>query len=1082
MGTYTIGAGSYASYFTLYGPDSLLDNQGTIGGPTSSVAITVRGGGTIDNEAGGTVTGQFAISAYGPTTIYNSGTIFSSYGFGGGYGINIFEGGGFVKNTSTGVIIGSGPNDRPVSISGSGHATLENAGTIQGYGTAAFLYGTLSNLLIIDPGAVFNGAVKATFGTGTIELASGASRGALLNAGNKYTGFTTITVDPGARWDIVDPVYGVVAGFNRYDRFDLTGISPSGHVYFNSSTDVLTLTDPAGGVLQTLQLAGDLTGYSFRLVDDGRGGSFVEEQLATIVGTITTGVTLDSTFGDPLTVASTGRVTGGGNAITGSMDWTIVNQGTIQGGTGSGITLTAGGSVTNSADGAITGTQYGVRIKGAAGTLDNAGTITATGTDGEGVQLDAGGMIVNEGSGVITGDYGGAAIANAGTVVNFGSIGATGTLGAGVALYDGSTLLNHGSVSGETGVFISGGGIVSNIAGAAITGYQAGVYERVGLGTIDNAGTIAATGSGGVGVYLFRGGTITNEAGGTIVGADRGIFGGLNPTTLDNAGVIAGTQKYGVILATGGAVTNQSTGTISGYYFAVGGSGYSLSVGNAGTILSTGSAGFGVDLSAYNSTLVNTGAIIGGSYGAAFAGKYATLENAGTIKGLGGHAVYMNGYGGNRLIVDAGAVFDGDVRAYASVANTIELTSGATPGTLSGLGTEYIGFQTVTIDSGASWEIAGSVAGFGGVTVAGFTAHDKFDLTDLAFNAGDRVDLNRMTDVLTVRDSGGTVLATIQLAGDFSGDFFHLSNDGHGHTLMTEDTTPCFCRGTRIRTPGGDRPVETLRIGDLVTTAGGEALALKWIGRRSYRDWLAMGNPHVQPILFKAGALAERVPARDLYVSPEHAMFVDGMLVPACHLVNGVSILKMSGLEEIEYFHLEFDRHIVILAEGAAAESFVDDDSRMLFHNADEYRRLYPDEPPRQAEFCAPRVESGPALETLRRRLAARAARLRPDRKAAAAARRGYVDRATRALVEGWAQGDGPVRLAILVNGAVVGETLADRARADLRSNGLGDCGFRFILPQALSPALGHRIEVRRESDWSLLHGGPVMLRPAPGA
>jgi hypothetical protein len=111
-------------------------------------------------------------------------------------------------------------------------------------------------------------------------------------------------------------------------------------------------------------------------------------------------------------------------------------------------------------------------------------------------------------------------------------------------------------------------------------------------------------------------------------------------------------------------------------------------------------------------------------------------------------------------------------------------------------------------------------------------------------------------------------------------------------------------------------------------------------------------------------------------------MFLDGMLVPASHLVNGVSILKMSGMEEIDYFHLEFDRHVIILAEGAAAESFVDDGSRMLFHNEDEYRRLYPDEARNgDTEFCAPRVEDGFELDALRRTLAMRATCLPRDQR-----------------------------------------------------------------------------------------------------
>jgi Hint domain len=215
-------------------------------------------------------------------------------------------------------------------------------------------------------------------------------------------------------------------------------------------------------------------------------------------------------------------------------------------------------------------------------------------------------------------------------------------------------------------------------------------------------------------------------------------------------------------------------------------------------------------------------------------------------------------------------------------------------------------------------------------------------------------------------------------------------------------------------------------------------------------------------------------------------MFLEGVLVPARHLVNRASIVKCAGMDDIEYFHLEFDRHVVILAEGAPAGSFVDDDSRMLFHNADEYRRLYPDERRgRYTEFCAPRVEAGYERDMLHRKLMARAERLSADGTAGATpARLGYLDRATRSAVEGWAfagMGEGPVKLAILVNGAVVGQAVADRYRAGL-GFGDGHCSFRFDLPRGLSADDSHRIEVRRESDWSPLHGGRVLLRPAPGA
>ena len=648
------------------------------------------------------------------------------------------------------------------------------------------------------------------------------------------------------------------------------------------------------------------------------------------------------------------------------------------------------------------------------------------------------------------------------------------------------TVVNDGTVSGSTlGILVSAAGAgytqawITNTAGGTIVaaGHGIGIGDGSGPITIDNAGYI-----GSYRGVVLTGGSVTNEATGTIAGAGIGIAGYRAAATITNAGTIAGNLNDGIRLAnyTGsGSSVIDNTGTIGSRY----NNGVYITqsyatVENAGTIGAHYTDG--VKIRATSASVENSGSIYGGTNGVYLSGTDVTLENSGTISG--GHgAVYLEASGTNRLIVEAGAAFDGIVVAQATAANTLELSAAGGAGTIQGFGSQYQGFQSVTIDSGATWDIAGTVAGFNGTTIAGFGSHDRLDLTDLAFDAGDTVTLDNGSDLLTIKDSGGTVLATIQMDAGVTGDLFKLVSDGNGGTFAEEsDYAACYCQGTLIRTPSGEVAVEDLRIGDLVVTAGGEALPLKWIGRRSYRDWPAVGNADVQPILFKAGSLADRVPARDLYVSPEHAMFIDAMLIPARHLVNGLSILKMTGLDSVDYFHLEFDRHVVIFAEGAMAESFVDDDSRILFHNAAEYRRLYPDDAPRQAaEFCAPRVKEGYVLEALRRALRARATRLQSSRTAARVVRHGYIDRATRTAVEGWALGDGVVSLAIVVNGAVVGRALADRHRADLSTSGLGDCSFRFALPRPLSPELSHRIEVRRESDWSLLHGGPTTLKAA---
>jgi len=154
-------------------------------------------------------------------------------------------------------------------------------------------------------------------------------------------------------------------------------------------------------------------------------------------------------------------------------------------------------------------------------------------------------------------------------------------------------------------------------------------------------------------------------------------------------------------------------------------------------------------------------------------------------------------------------------------------------------------------------------------------------------------------------------------------------------------------------------PVEALAIGDRVVTLSGVARAIKWIGKRAYDPRFVAGNRNVLPIRIEAGALADGVPTRDLWVSPEHALYLRQVLVPAVLLVNDATITQPESVERLEYFHIDLGTHDVILAEGVAAESYVDCDNRFMFHNAPEFARLYPGERPPRWEFCAGRVEEG---------------------------------------------------------------------------------------------------------------------------
>ena len=178
----------------------------------------------------------------------------------------------------------------------------------------------------------------------------------------------------------------------------------------------------------------------------------------------------------------------------------------------------------------------------------------------------------------------------------------------------------------------------------------------------------------------------------------------------------------------------------------------------------------------------------------------------------------------------------------------------------------------------------------------------------------------------------------------------------------------CFVRGTLIRTEAGEIAVEVLAIGDRVMTHDGTAKPIRWIGRRAYAGRFLAGRGHLLPVRIRAGALGGGLPARDLLVSPMHAMFFEGVLVPSISLVNGQTIVQETVCPSVEYFHVELAAHDVIWAEGAATETFLDDDSRCVFHNWREFAELYPDAPGVGRSY-APRLADGVQVEAVRRRL-----------------------------------------------------------------------------------------------------------------
>ena len=320
----------------------------------------------------------------------------------------------------------------------------------------------------------------------------------------------------------------------------------------------------------------------------------------------------------------------------------------------------------------------------------------------------------------------------------------------------------------------------------------------------------------------------------------------------------------------------------------------------------------------------------------------------------------------------------------------------------------------------------------------------------------------------TSKDTGTAILA-------LSAATENAAHAGNGEILISP-AVACYCRGTLIATDRGEVPVEALAVGDKVVTAAGVGRMIKWIGRRSYGGRFVLGRRDILPICIKAGALADNVPGRDLWISPNHAMYFndedrDGMLIEAKDLVNGGSIVQAERVEKVEYFHIELETHDVIIAEGALSETFIDDDNRFMFHNGHEYGVLYPAAEARPvARYCAPRCDGGYEVEAVRQRIASRAGLAAAEQTAAAGALRGYVDRITNECVAGWAQSldhpEAPVCLDIFAGGLLIGQVLANRYRADLEQAGMGSGHHSFEFTPSDGVAFApDAIEVRRSLD-----------------
>jgi hypothetical protein len=904
------------------------------------------------------------------STLVNSGDVLAIFG----YGIDV--GAGLFVNQSAGAVVAS--DGGVYNFANGGPLTVVNQGLIAG---------SISGVILQHQGLVAN-AAHANIGGAVVGIRL-AGADTVTNAGTiaSYTigvqGVTGDAITNSLGGEIDGGVYGIT-GVSLLDNGGFvtatgaTGIAAAATAIINTGTirsatalvaatlDNTGIVDGTGlgALAATVTNAGEILsgpgGTALRLSAAGRlvlepafaftgavdGGSTVTSVLE-LAGTAAAATYLGA-LGTTIVDFGSVTVDAGANWILGPLDSLAPGErltvaGTLESGAaiaaGANSVAVAGGTLANTGTIVATGTAVDV----AAAYVANSGTIATTGTLA--VHLAGGATFANTGFIAADGD---AILVAAGTPAlvelagNPASV--TGTVDGGnpiggavvsTLVLSGpfATLAGLGTHYVDFGLVELSSPITASGANTVAAGQRLTGPRLVTTGSFTNAGTLTA------GLYVASG-TLFNDA--TIDGSIAGIQALAGAGTIVNAGTVRGHGDVGIILGAGATLANQASGLVAA----------DTSLFGAGSTL----ASFAVQLT--NGGLVTNAGTLAARYGVIGSG---TVIDTGTILATGGTAVsFQDALGASRLVVDPGAVFVGGLDGGATAAGlaaSLEFAPGSF--TLAGFGVSISHFTAITLDPGAHWLLAGTPQGFAAQPLEGL--------------AGSTLELTG-----TVESGAGLSGGYLTLSGgptlDLPGiGFARVTNDGSNTFIAA-----CFASGTSIATARGQVAIEHLAIGDRVLTASGRLAPIIWLGRRKL-DPRRHPRPHdVMPVRIHAGAFGSNVPSRDLILSPDHAVLMDGSLVPIRHLINGASIVQ-EPRATITYWHLELAHHDAVLAEGLACETYLDTGNRAAFEG--HTQALHPDFAQHharaiwEARGCAPILTdpTAPALRVRHLRVLARA-------------------------------------------------------------------------------------------------------------
>ncbi len=727
------------------GAGSSLVNAAIIVGGGAGVRIV--GGGYMSNASTGYIRGN---DSNGLLVTGSQGTLVNAGRFvvSGAYGVDFLAGGSVTDLTSSSVV-GYRYGIRIIGAAG----TVTNAGIVQGsVAGVALVSGAVTNQ---SGGSIasFPHTSAAAIGYGVQIAADGTvdNAGGIGHLGN-YAGVRTKGIAIGGIGNVTNRSGASING-------DAFGVSIAGDGVVRNSGSIVGAVELAGGGIVVNNSSGRITAGNVNGVPPANNiavsvGSSAQVQVANYgyiangMVTVTGGAVVSGTTVSGYVFNRTGGVIHGNDLAVAVTDGGVNNGGTIVavglGGHGDAVHITGnGGRLLNTSGGTlsvISAVSTAVAMSGITLAVKNAGTIRGGAV---GLSLSGGGYVTNQSGAYIGGGIlltpgttasGNFTIANDATI--HGGISAAAGTGGAVFVYNnsggrlygfpgiyaagaGSTVINAGSISGD--VTLKGGGLFRNtgqLKFSTVNGVVVG-----GAGTIVNRNTIDGNTHGAM---LTAGGTLTNYGSSMIAGSTAVSVAGINATVVNEGTIKAAYGTLGV-LATGTDFTLSNTGVVNGIVkLQAGGKVDNLTPGggltggtidagvlisgNAGTVRNLGTIGanyadYGVSIQAGGHIANLSGAKIAGKVGVTISSDNTTLQNFGLIRGSFGTAVALSGLSD---VLQLAPFYQFTGVATASATGILELQSYASQGTVGGIGTEFLGFGTIQVDSGAHWQLSGS--------------------------------------------------------------------------------------------------------------------------------------------------------------------------------------------------------------------------------------------------------------------------------------------------------------------------------------------------------------------------------------